>query len=425
MPASVSQAEATFVDVCQAYHEKLVTDGPAANTDVAAILAAYNGDEDAEVARLQDAVRAGELAQLSGPLKQFLDRALLDWVHSSVIQFSGTSVTNELFVRLRQYLDDVGPFAGGSVDKDVTARGWTRGSPSLVSTPAMNIYRITVDEYGQAIETGKAQVMRLNVVTPAGQTPKIVRVDPGDAGRDGFDAQGPGGPSLDLQLFDYRTANGLLQNPTLAHGVTAAASLSASSVSGWTISGTVVAGTQLFRGLTSSVKMTADADYMEQTITARPKPRTPYLLMVWVYPEAGFTGTVTLAWGSKSQAFNSLTASQWNLLVIDRDLDTFPEQWDAVGSSNRVRITATTAHNDFTVGLVQMVECKRDPSNCWLAGSNGITAASPADVAYGATGSITDSISESGQMQRVLEHAYPNLVEAYLPTTGTNLIAFS
>jgi hypothetical protein len=211
----------------------------------------------------------------------------------------------------------------------------------------------------------------------------------------------------------------------MAHSIAAAGAMSAASMSNWTCSGTIVGGTQLFRGLTSSVKLTADADYIEQTLVSRTKARTPYLLCLWVYPEAANSGTITVAWGGKSQAFTGLTASPWNLLVIDRDLDCFPEQWDAVGSSNRIRVTATTASTDYTIGLVQMFEMKRDPSNCWIGGVNGITAASPTDVALGATGSITDSISEAGQIQRVLEHAYPDLVDAYFCTTGTNLIAFA
>ena len=81
----------------------------------------------------------------------------------------------------------------------------------------------------------------------------------------------------------------------------------------------------------------------------------PYLLAALVYKPASADGTLTLAWGSKSQAFtvsSAFTDDTWTWAVIDRDVDLYYDQWKQDNS----RVTVTMASNTtFDVHVQEVV----------------------------------------------------------------------
>lgn len=431
MAASVSQAETYVQLLVRDLWGAQQTNLPAMNTTAATALAGYNGDEKADVYGFFNSRRKAMNDLLTGEGKRNLDRAILDWLHAAGPGYSGDTVDDAAWLYLREYLDDKGAFAGGSKDTKYTARGWTRGSVTHNGTPDMNIYRITTDRYAQAIASGWPQVIRYKNISAAADTSKIVRFWGGDRGRDLFDVQGSGRGPFDLTLFDDLNSNGLIKNVARTFSQADGTSLGASDVTNWTLSGTAAVnktnlwGTGFGRGTGSphGIKFTSIGAYMQQTLIQKPEPGTPYLFMVWVYPAAGFnaaSGTCVVTWGSQSQTFTGLTDSQWNLLVVDRNSETFTEQWDTSASgANIVKVLCGVAADGLTIGPMQLVKCVRSPIDfMWYAGSNGITKATPLNVAINANGSITDTISAAGKHQHMIGLLY-DTPEAYLPeTTG-------
>lgn len=436
MPATVGQSETALQYAVDFVYDALVTNRVADNSNAVAVLTNYSGDEKQELLAAIEGQRKVSVDSITAHGRALVGRALLDWVHAAGVTAPFTSVNDDLFVTLRQYYDDVGTFAGGSVDKKVTGRGWTRGTPS-VGSYNWTISRITVDEYGQAIETGNPQVVRIVNRSLAADTRKVVVFTPGDAGRDIFDIQGPGGQTAEMTLFGPGASDGLLNTPffSLASGVTSiAAGTPAAGTSGlpnWTVSGTWTNNTTnllnlLGAPLTCGVKTSTANDYIQQIIPRAADRRRPYQLCLWVYPAAGFnaaSGTVVVTWGSKSQTFSSLTDSQWNLLKVTADVNCYPEQWDSPASgANIVKVLVGVASVGLTIGMVQMVPMQK-VFGTWYAGTEGKTAAAPVSPVVNAVATVTDTWSIAGKIQHVLGVLWPDLQEAYLTTTGTNTLA--
>ena len=424
MAASAAQAEVTLLDAIEVVMDSLTTAFDTPITNIGSVESNYNGDY-AEIITAANAQHRAALMSSIQNYKLALIQALKEYGEASGVDIPFDAASREWFVRFREYLQDDGAYTGGSVDKDVTALGWTRGSePSLTG---FKIYRLTVDEYGQDIETGYGQTILLKSITGPGQDVKEVQIEGQDKAIDLYDehtnGKGSGEVNTLRSVDENNKGDSVITNPTLFSSVADAATITA--LSGWTLSGTWKneTGSPLLRDQDNVIYSTTDGDYIEQNASSEMNPRIPHIPVVWVYVDGINSGDgFVVNWGGKSQAFTGIADATWTALVPDRDLDLFPTQFDDATNGKRIRVTVDNdnAAGTFYIGAVHWV-----PMSRWDATWYGVFTDTTNPIA-GSVATIADSISFAGKIQeclRLMFYVLGGNEEAYLPTTGTNLIS--
>ncbi len=420
--ASAAEAQGTVEDIANAVYDLVITDGPSQLTRLNTIDAGYAGQGTVDNGL---GVRRNLVASL-GEYGSMMSQALIEWGKAEGVDALETSVSGELFVRLRQYLSDEGPYSGGSVDKKVTARGFSRGSEAAPT--GFKVYRLLVDEYGQTIDTGNPQVITLERVSGPAESPHVLNLRGEQEGLDAFELLGSG-DDVNITAVNETTGTNtgaggnVLLNPRLNNLSSTTSITATTQISNWALNDAAEWDgdtTNKFRTNLRSIKTSTDRAYFQQTITNGLDPRTPYLPVVWVYPEAGINSGdgIEIDWGGKSQAFAGLTGDAWNICVCDRDKDLFPVQFDDATNGARFRVTADLDNaGTLHFGAAFLVPGIRI-NGVWYFVLSDST-----DGVAGATATITDTITPAATINHVLPLLYPDEPEAYLPTTGTNLIS--
>ena len=423
MPQTTAQAEAAFVQIAETMHESWITNLVAdlANLDTWYTAMAASDNQEAtgrNYGRARDA-----MVRLIESYKDALLQSLDEWGASSGVSNPFPAGSREWFISMRQYLDDVGPHAGGSVDKKVTALGWTRAAESHPT--GFKCYRVTVDEYGQAIDTGFAGTTTIESVTGPGRLIKSLRLTQEDAGRDLFSVLGMTDnvqKVMDIPSIDENNTAGVVNvNPNLNSTATDGSTLT--TLTGWTLSGTWLneTVTPLLRTQTNVIYSAVNDSYIEQNIAQEMRARTPYLACVWVYPTGMAVGDgVTINMGGKSQAYTGLTQDAWQLLVLDRDVDLYPNQFDDTTNGRRIRITNNrVTSGTLYVGAVYVVPFVRYNSIWYRPITNTV------NPIIGSKATVADTLSIASKNQNALRLLYllDGNEEAYLTNAGTNTIA--
>lgn len=227
-------------------------------------------------------------------------------------------------------------------------------------------YQVTVDRHGSALQGAYAETPVIRCIqdqyTGARRNASIFQYE-GDASR----ASVIDGSGLRRNIECVYDGVNLLRNPrftSFSSGAPAASSnVNASSTTAW--SNWVIGGTAA--NLAASVDQrnrystTTEAyksvyfnsnDSIYQTFADRGaifNREVPYLFGVLCYKATGADGTLTIAWGSKSQAFtvsSSISDNSWGWLIVDRDVDLYYDSF----KQNEVRFTVTLA-SQTTPGL--------------------------------------------------------------------------
>jgi hypothetical protein len=419
MPASVSQAETTLSQVLAGAWDHLSTDGPSQNARIAAV--SYNGDDRAFQGRLSSIRQAN--VSLFNSWRPQAESALIEWATAAGPNFNGRQISQDMIRQLRRYLADEGEFSGGSIDKYVTPRGWTRGSfPSITGLKG---YRLAVDEWGHVIDSGDPQNLYFQMANGISPSQFSVLMTSDNQGLDVFARVGSSVNAEVEAISDRSQGGNLTVNPFIADGVTDGV-LASTSVNGWTV-GTAAhwtidsTATQVYRARSKTIKTATNNATIFQQISREIPRGVPHMPVVICYPTGMASGDgITINWGGKSQAFVSLTQNAINILVPDRDLDLYPEQFD--DATNGKRIMATVGRSSGTMHIcgilwVPMVRVPNDPT-WWAFLIDQTTPLVTAD------GTLQDTVNNAGRINWLLWELFRDSLgaEAYLPNVGTNLI---
>lgn len=413
-----AQALANLLSVLNTASVLRYTQAPAMFTSTDAFDDDTTAQDTEAVARASSGIRANLNAEWEA-LRELTRVKLLEV--GKAIGLPTDSVDDDFWVGWRNYLDDTGIFTGGAVDSKVTARGLTRASePTLTD---FLILRLNVDELGQAMETGYAQRHTIEVVSGTGAGFRDVLIEGRRKGQDIFERLGSG-ESLQIRSIDDTNFQGsqILANPTLANSVADGADITA--LTGWELSATNVwkADTSTtaayYRTLERSIKTTTNGAYIQQDFSTELGGREPMVVVVACYPTGMASGDgITVAWGSKSQAFTALTQGQFNYLVVDRDKDLYPLQFDTAGTGNRVKLTVARSSGTMHIAAVFGVTFVR------LNGAYVAVVSKNTLPAQGYKGDFTDTFSLGGKANDLFAGMFGDETpEAYLNTTGTNTI---
>lgn len=353
---------------------------------------------------------------------------LNDIGRSSAVNFvaSGTQpILKEFFAWYRDYLADEGKFAGGSVDKYVTSRDWTRGS--ITSPTGTKVYSTYTDKRGFGRQNGHPDTYEIKVTSSGSDRVKVIEIKGLPRGREPFEYLGSGA-FLRITLFDVNNEKGggttqLLKNPCLLADTTTDAA-SVTSISGWTLPGTVdwniESAANLF-GRQVSVLESAGTTVANHTLTQALNQAissvNPFCVGFWARNHGSFEGAMQIAWGDVSQSWthSSFDSTNWTAFVADFDKDLFVQNFDE-DDCDVVFSLPTMTTGTMTLGsvfMIEMVEAAQTGRHfAGLAGDTG-----PLHEAFG---TAADSIGGSeGDYSEYIAKAYDD----YLTPSGSNQIA--
>jgi len=310
-------------------------------------------------------------------------------------------------------------------------RAWSRGSVgSWTGTGSGKLWRSTKDKSDQVRESGKAQVTRAEVVrdkntggTESGReilalggvptgTPDIGPLRPGTILPRNFDSTFP----------FARAVDGLLANPSFEDGTGEGASTTA--ITSWTaIAGTL--GTHILRNaataaadadaapfrnapgqttgrsvkLTGTGTITLEQKFSVNRVGARIDRSRPVLWAVPIRPSTGtaFQGTAIVRLGSKTATLaHGAMAGGWEWLSVAFDND---DSWYDNFKEDDVRCS---------IGLSAYTQGHLDVDEAVLIqpvlynGTYWIATAGQTDMLTGAYVDVTDTVSDTGEIQTML-----------------------
>ena len=429
--ATVGEAETTIQNTVNAAYQFLASGG---GNNLITKLTTANDAYTSDGISLADYTTATAAARQSAvstwnALRGAMKLAMDDFGHAAGVDAITSAPSAEFFRTLRRYYSDKEEYAAGSVDKKVTARGWTRGAEATtdVSSTALtgSAFRLTVDEDGQDIETGFPQDLNFKVTSGPGQKDTIL-IEGEPAGQDVFQLLGAGPQTLTITSIDERNPGPALSNPTFNHGVTTSGSAVANTaLSSWTTNNdtdwtSVVSTTTGGFGFRLGAGVATDDDGATLTQTlSNISAKEPYLFVAVVKPNTAFSGSIDLAWGSKTENFALANQNNtWTIIAIARDLDMFPLNWDQ--SAATAVLTANISAGGIQIGAFHALPMSRfrQGDACYHAAVTGNT-----EWTTGITWKISDTLAVSGKIQHVTTMMWPREPEAYWTTTGTNTLA--
>jgi len=255
--------------------------------------------------------------------------------------------------------------------KTVKSRGITYGAiPSFGAGKGL-LYRLTENEDGYDLENEFVETKTFTVLqdenTGAERFREVFEFIGGNAGVDALDSDSSGAVRRNVRAKD--SGSSLLSNASFSQfsiGGTFTAGryvmAALDTVTDWALNapvGFALDRNEFARDIvgdtnpTSLVALTGGTRILTQAFSVNRlslNPAFPHLPSIWIRGGSAITaGTVTITWGSKSQAFTLSVADQdtWRELVPDRDLDMWPlafNEEDAV-------ISITIASHDDEVFL--------------------------------------------------------------------------
>lgn len=296
-------------------------------------------------------------------------------------------------------------------DYDVDRRKVTWAAEPTADDAGGIINRLVVDESNVEIEGGLPATIDCTVIAKPAQYRSITRLQARTKGIDIFNLLGPDG-FVDIEAVNGAGGRNLVTNPNLSNANSSTDETAVTSLSGWTVSDAVAGMTHkidtdiAYRGNAFSHKLYGTSGtrrFSQPLIVARSDIYTPRLYMLAVYVTGTVAGTLTVTWGSKSQAFTigSLSAG-WNYLILDRDRDLFPSQFDSGDNVLQIDVAMTTGDasnyiNLAYVGGQNMVNFNGAYYAVWSR--NGVS------TLYDLN-SLADSQDGAGLNQNALYYAY-------------------
>lgn len=338
---------------------------------------------------------------------------------------------------LTQFFHDLRYYEENTADDKVTARAVTYAAEPAGSA-AGYVRRLTrgPDGADAKIESGRHNYTVTAKVTNKPASFQAISTLMGTEGPiDALDyrtAPGSRG-NVDITHCNDIDAGNAVSNPTMRGNSDTTDEAALTAATDWTLATTSgsptpkIESTTVWRGMAYVLSMAtaSTTKTFTQTIPSGvlSDRYQPYLPFVPMYLNAGATGTFTITWGSKSQAFTEadLSAGAWIPLIVDRDEDLYPLNFDTNGATWALSIAmgAGAGANEvlwagFFVAKMQQYE------DVWYAIISDHT-----QPALGATRTFADSATAMGGIiQDVLGFVFDDEhVGAYMNTTGSNSIA--
>ncbi|HYE91763.1 MAG TPA: hypothetical protein VEA38_12115 [Terriglobales bacterium] len=368
--------------------------GASAGTNFTSLLATLDaaalydyGDRVRDAAR---AMRATLAATLTTSAVQAILSPALDDVAAAINAPERGDVPAILF-RLREYMLAQTP------DETLNSREFTHGSQTSVGSPVGNgiINRLTVDEDGYPLEGSHSETKTFEIVADQGQV---------DKHEEEFEVRGAkpepsilklvgSGILRTLKAISARNSEEVLVNPdftqfsgTAPTASTPTAFTTVNDLTGWvadSITGLSMQVDRVYRSLVSTASANrmalniAGNRTLTQTIETQRRARletgAPYYVQLAVYRKDTATGTLTIHWGSQSQAFTigSLNNNAWNICRLDLDKDLFYKNFKQDTMTVKIVVaslaTGTVDVQNWTCGRMTFID------GLWYAAVGGST----------------------------------------------------
>lgn len=341
----------------------------------------------------------------------------------------GDSITDltEFFREWRYYQDN-------TADERVTARSVTYASePAATANGFMRRLTVGHNQSGDKIESGRHDSTVTATVTLKDGWDQSVTLTMGAGPSNLLDYQAGSPRSLVIRAISEVNDGGLVGNATLRAGSGQAVTdgTAVTALTGWTLTNvsgsptpTIDTGT-VFRSLAYSIAVTGSSTSWKISrnvnSAATANRYLPVLPAVPMEMESGWSGDITIGWGSKTQAYteSDLTAGDWVWLCPDRDIDLYPLNWDQDDPewSLTIATDAATPEEVTVGGFFAATGNQYEDVYYWYF-------ADQAMATLGTTFSFADSNSNAGIIQDVLGFAFDDDgIGAYLMTSGTNLLS--
>lgn len=379
----------------------------------------------------QKAITAQMRASFQGPASK-VARA----IGSNTAQ--GSSITN-----WKRFFEDWRAYQDGAADEKVVFRAVTFASEPSASDNG-NVKRLTVgiQGAGDRMECGRHATTAYCEVTSKPSPFRAISILKGPQGpQNALDVYAGPSSTQDMEHWNGLRTSGNVTNPNMNGTNTTTDNAAVTSINGWVLATTLGVPTFL-------INTTAAELWRERAMTGASQPfvfslatasttktftqripagvmanrRVPILPYLPVRMTTGWEGTITIAWGSKSQAFthSDLTAGAWVNLYVDRDADLYPEVFDTDDASYTITIAtgAGASTNEVHFGFFDA------PSGVMWNGNWYWVISNDDEPVIGGTLSFADTATAAGEIQDTICMAFEDEnVGAYLMTAGTNTLA--
>lgn len=365
-------------------------------------------------------------------------RALLMPVLAQIARdIDSDTVQGDTIGNLTQFFIDFRFYEENTADDKVTGRAVTfAAEPAGAASGYVRRLTVGPDGADAKIESGRHNYTVTAKVTNKPASFQAISTLMGTEGPiDALDYRTAPGSSKNVLLTHWNDidAGNAVDNPNMTGNTDTTDEAALTAMTGWTLATTAgsptpkIESTTVWRGKSFVYSMaTASATKtFTQTIPAGvlSDRYQPYLPFVPMYLNAGWAGTITITWGSKSQAFTEadLSAGNWIPLIPTRDANLYPLNFDTNGATWALSIAngAGAGANEvlwagFYVAKMQQYQ------DVWYA-----IISDNAQPALGATRTFADSCTAMGGIiQDVLGFVFDDeAVGAYMNTAGTNAIA--
>lgn len=387
-------------------------------------------DSLSEAGKQQIVAATAQRERTQGGIKSLMRTILLAVFVQIARDIDSTTVQGESINDLRAFFRHWRYYQYNTIDEKVTARSVTYAAEPAATANGV-VRRCTVGRggTGDKIESGRHDGTVTARVSSKQGWQQSVTLSMGDGPADDLDYQTGSRNTVTIAAISEVNTGGLVGNATLRAGSGQAVTnnTAVTALTGWTL--TNVSGTPtptidtvtFFRSLAYSIAVTGSSTSwkisrnMEDAVTA--DPFTPILMGVPMEMESGWSGDITLGWGSKTQAFTEadLTAGDWVWLFPDRDLDIYPVNFDQDDSewSLTIATDAATPEEVTVGGVFAATGTLYEDVWYWYF-------ADQAQATVEATFTMADSNSNAGIIQDVIGFVFDDDgVGAYLMTANS------
>lgn len=387
-------------------------------------------DSLSEAGKQQIVAATAQRERTQGGIKSLMRTILLAVFVQIARDIDSNTVQGESINDLRAFFRDWRYYQDNTIDEEVTARSVTYAAEPAATANGV-IRRCTVGRggTGDKIESGRHDGTVTARVSSKQGWQQSVTLSMGDGPADDLDYQTGSKNTVTIAAISEVNTGNLVGNATLRAGSGQAVTnnTAVTVLTGWTLTNvsgtptpTIDTGT-FFRSLAYSIAVTGSSTSwkisrnMEDAVTA--DPFTPILMGVPMEMESGWSGDITLGWGSKTQAFTEadLTAADWVWLFPDRDADIYPVNFDQDDSewSLTIATDAATPEEVTVGGVFAATGTLYEDVWYWYF-------ADQAQATVEATFTMADSNSNAGIIQDVIGFVFDDDgVGAYLMTANS------
>ena len=330
-------------------------------------------------------------------------------------------------------------------NKTLQSRDITYGAIPTFAANKGVLYRLTEDENGFDLENEFVEAKQFTCIrdenTGADPHQEIFEIAGTAGGVDSLDATGSGAL---IRNFRARTSNdSLLRNPSFSsfsiQGSFSGGTYSliaGDTITGWTLDVTTnfdldqnqfardVVGDPQPTSLVFTANSSATQTFAENRIQLN--AAVPYTFNAWILPTAGTSaGTMTVTWGSKSQAFDigSMVVGAWNEIIFDRDQDLWPASFNAEDATVVFTLTGLTGGTGIKLDELGFTAMTPFDGTWWYLSAGAAGTPSTGDkFLLDDTLTVTDTFnSVDSKIQKWLWRSFGR----YLPavTTATQVVA--